>query len=252
MATHAIPLAHADQDVRKQWRTGALRGIAGDEVEEARRRQQRENIQILDVLGQFCHGTDQGSLPMGWFSINRQLHSRDIYERLCNLPRGTLASLTPSHDAYGQPVLALQVTYPREALLPAVDFLTPADNRTLTSGSSFAYIPPVPEGQEHARFPFREVEVSTLTRRYKWAIARTHRLSPMLFTLAMSEVLRVPVNTVSITQVKRENTTGAACPYELFCVICDPAMGMGTIHCPICASSGPLERSHMDQDSHRF
>ena len=110
MTTHAIPLAHADQDVRTQWTMGVLRGISGDEVYEARRRQLRDNIQILDVLGQFCQGSDQGPLPRGWYSITRQLHSRDIYERVSEVPRGALTSLTQRHDTHGQPVLALQVT----------------------------------------------------------------------------------------------------------------------------------------------
>ena len=276
MATHPIPLAHEDQDVRTQWTKGALRGLSGDEVYEARRRQLRGNIQILDVLGQFCQNTDQGPLPRGWYSITRGLHSRDIYERIGNLPRGALACLIPSHDDHGQQVLTLQVTYPREALLPAVDFITPADemelrdrpwfephNRqpTFASGSYLAYMPPVPEGQENARFPYRAVQVSTLTNNYKWVIARTHRLSPMLFTLAMSEVLKVSVSQISITLVKRPRTTGTACPYELFCVVRDRLEAPGhtrpfgmedLLVCPICGSTQPLDRPHMDQDSHRF
>ena len=119
---------------------------------------------------------------------------------------------------------------------------------------SIAYAPPEPAGQEHIRFPFRMVEVCTLKRNYTWVIARTHRLSAFLLALAMSEVMQVPVESVSIVQQKKEDSGDAHCPYELFCTVVkayspsDPTVP----YCPICGHASSLDRAHMDQDSHRF
>ena len=251
MSTH-IFIPRGDQDVKQRWRTGDLQGLSEANIEEACRRQMSRNLKLLDVLSFYSHGLDYGPVPQGWYTIKRRLHSQDIYETLCNLPKGTVANLSPNRDDHGHPVIALQVTFPREALLPAADFKATPLPRTMTG--SIAYSPPEPAGQEHIRFPFRMVEVSTLKRKYTWVIARTHRLSAFLLALAMSEVMQVPVESVSIVQQKKEDSGDAHCPYELYCTVVKAYSPSGPTvpYCPICGHAGSLDRAHMDQDSHRF
>ena len=273
MAAHPVPLAHTDQDVHAQWRMGAIRGLSQTAVEEARRRQLKDNTQLLDVLKQFRHAGDQGPLPRGWYTVTRGAHSRDIHEPIGDLFKQALVCLLPAHKAASGDTLALQVTYPREAQLPTtdLDWMAMRDNLDPRSGKpvggvpgGLAYIPPPPEAQAQVRFPYRLVTVSTFARRYKWAIAGTHRLSPMLFTLAMSEVLNVPLEHVAITVAKNPSARGMDSPYELFCVVQRPTVGpypsrfdrmfhpAGSNACPICGSVQALDRTHMNQDTHRF
>ena len=247
-AHHGYTVAYADQDVHTQWARGALKGLAEDDVREARRRQIARNTPILEVLAQFCRDPNDELMLKGWHSIQRPLHARDITERISGVPRCAFTSMYQRHDEHGQPVLALQVTFPREALLPAAEAFAPYKK-------GLTYAPPAlfaPEGQEFARFTYRIVTVSTLTHKYRWAIARTHRLSQMLMQFAMSEILKVPVRNVSITMTQRQHTTGSESPYEMYCVAKITTYGDEPMICPICGSSAPLLRQHMDQDSHRL